>query len=48
MWNAGCLLPTQVADGRSVCFCGAVIGIADMEQHVYAAHMETETAVARS
>ena len=30
---------TQVADGRSTCFCGAAIGIADVEQHVLAAHM---------
>ena len=41
MWDRGCKLPTQVADGRSTCFCGAAIGIADMESHVYAAHMET-------
>ena len=40
MWNAGFKLPTQVADGRSTCFCGAEIGIADVESHVYAAHME--------
>jgi len=26
-----------VADGRSTCFSGAAIGIADVEQHVYAA-----------
>jgi hypothetical protein len=34
----------KVADagggGRSTCFCGAVIGIADVERHVYAARME--------
>ena len=40
MWDAGLKLPTQVADGRSTCFCGAAIGIADVEQHVLAAHME--------
>jgi hypothetical protein len=40
MWDAGLKLPTQVADGRSRCFCGAEIGIADVEQHVLAAHME--------
>jgi hypothetical protein len=44
MWNRGCKLPRQVADGRSTCFCGAAIGIADMESHVYAEHMETDTA----
>ncbi len=36
-WEAGLKLPTQVADGRSTCFSGAAIGIADVEQHVYAA-----------
>jgi hypothetical protein len=40
MWDAGCKLPTQVAGGRATCFCGAEIGIADVESHVYAAHME--------
>ena len=44
MWDAGLKLPTQVADGWSICFCGAAIGIADVEEHVYTAHMETETA----
>ena len=38
MWDKGCKLPTQVADGRSTCFCGAAIGIADVERHVYEAH----------
>jgi len=40
MLEAGLKLPTQVADGRATCFCGAAIGVADFEQHVYAAHME--------
>jgi len=40
MWDAGCTLPTQVAEGRSRCFCGADITIADSAQHVYSAHME--------
>jgi hypothetical protein len=40
MWDAGLKLPTHVADGRLTCFCGAQIGIADMEQRVLAAHME--------
>jgi hypothetical protein len=39
MWDAGLKLPTQVADGRATCFCGAAVGIADMERHVYEAHM---------
>jgi len=38
MWDAHCKLPTQTADGRSRCFCGAEIGIADMDEHIYAAH----------
>jgi hypothetical protein len=38
MWDAGLKLPTQVADGRSTCFCGEEIGIADMDRHVYATH----------
>jgi hypothetical protein len=44
MWDAGLKLPTQLADGRAVCFCGAAIGIDDMIQHVYAAHMEPKAA----
>lgn len=32
------------ADGRARCFCGAEITIADMDEHVYAAHMEPEAA----
>jgi hypothetical protein len=32
MWDASLKLPTQVADGRSACFCGAEI--ADVEGHV--------------
>jgi hypothetical protein len=43
MWAKGLKLPTQV-DGRAVCFCGAVISIADMNQHILAAHMEPEVA----
>jgi hypothetical protein len=27
-----------------VCFCGDAIGIDDMDDHVYAAHMEREAA----
>jgi hypothetical protein len=38
MWDAGCKLPTQAAGGRSRCFCGAEIGITDMDAHIYAAH----------
>jgi hypothetical protein len=39
MRASGAKLPTQVADGRSRCYCGAEIDIAGMDQHVYAAHM---------
>jgi hypothetical protein len=38
MWDAGCMLPTQVADGCSKCFCGAAIGIADVAIHIVEAH----------
>jgi hypothetical protein len=34
-----CKLPTQLPDGRSRCFCCAVIEVANMDRHVYAAHM---------
>jgi hypothetical protein len=33
-----CKLPTQAASGRARCFCGAEIGITDMDAHIYAAH----------
>jgi hypothetical protein len=39
MFDSGCTLPTQVCDGRSRCFCGAVIGLRSMKQHVFTAHM---------
>jgi hypothetical protein len=32
--------PTQLASGQSICFCGAVIDIKGMSQHVHVAHME--------
>jgi len=38
MHARGCRLPTQSADGRSLCFCGEVITIASMVPHVYALH----------
>ena len=40
MWDPGCRMPTQVTDGRSRCFCGTEIGVADVERHVAAAHTE--------
>ena len=38
-WEAGLKLLTQITDGRSRCFYGAEIRIADVEQHVLAVHM---------
>jgi hypothetical protein len=40
MWDSGCKLPTQLASGRSTCFCGAVIEIKGTSRHVRVAHME--------
>jgi hypothetical protein len=40
MSDSGCKLPTQVGGGQSRCFCGAVIDIKGMSQHVHVAHME--------
>jgi hypothetical protein len=39
MWATGSKLPTQSADGRSTCYCGASIDIAGMARHVTAAHL---------
>jgi hypothetical protein len=44
MWEESCRLPAQTADGRARCFCGAEIGIADLNQHIHAAHMKPKTA----
>jgi hypothetical protein len=44
MWGAGCKLPTQMANGRSRCFCGAEIDITSMDARIYAAHMEPKAA----
>jgi hypothetical protein len=41
MWDAGCKLPTQMADGRSRCFCGAEITIVNTAEHIYSVHKET-------
>ena len=48
MWDACCKLPTPVADGRARCFCDTEIGLADMDNHIYAAHMEPKAATARN
>jgi hypothetical protein len=42
MWETGCKLPTQEPSGRSRCFCGAAITIAETKGHVYAAHIVRE------
>jgi hypothetical protein len=42
MLDAGCKVPTEVADGRSRCFRGAAISLADMDDHIYTAHMEPD------
>jgi hypothetical protein len=38
MHDTGTPLPTQMASGRSKCFCGSPLEIATMDQHVLAAH----------
>jgi hypothetical protein len=38
MWDAGMKMPTQNQDGRSRCFCGAEITIANADDHIRAAH----------
>jgi hypothetical protein len=44
MWDAGCKLPTQMADGRSRWFCGAEIDVNTTSAHLYAAHTEPKAA----
>jgi hypothetical protein len=39
MHDTGTKMPTSLPNGRSQCFCGAVIDIAGTDQHVYDAHM---------
>ncbi len=40
MWSEGLKMPTQLASGRSKCFCGAAINLKNTEQHVYKKHMD--------
>jgi hypothetical protein len=40
MWDAGCKMRTQMANGRSRCFCGATIDIETAREHIYTAHLE--------
>jgi hypothetical protein len=42
MWDAGCRMPTQNTDGRSKCLCGAEITIANVDEHIYAAHLDLQ------
>jgi hypothetical protein len=39
MWSAGCRLPTQMANGRSQCYCGAEIDNQSISRHIAAEHM---------
>jgi hypothetical protein len=38
--DEGLKMPTQLASGRSKCFCGAEINLENTEQHVYKKHMD--------
>ncbi|MDO9385016.1 MAG: hypothetical protein Q7T86_19390 [Hyphomicrobiaceae bacterium] len=40
MHDTGTKLPTELASGRSHCFCGAEITIASVNQHILAAHVK--------
>ena len=40
MHDTGTPLPTQLASGRSKCFCGAPLTIATVDDHVNQAHMD--------
>ncbi len=40
MWNEGVKMPTQLASGKSKCFCGAEIDLTNTEDHIYSAHMD--------
>jgi hypothetical protein len=42
MWDAGLKLPTQLATGRSKCFCGADLTISGVTDHVRFAHREIQ------
>jgi hypothetical protein len=42
MWSAGCRMPTQMATGRSKCYCGAEIDNASISRHIAAEHMICE------
>jgi hypothetical protein len=40
MWNEGVKMPTQLASGKSKCFCGAKIDPTNTEDHISSAHMD--------
>jgi hypothetical protein len=42
MWESNSKMPTQSAEGRSTCYCGVPITIANMDSHIYAAHLAEE------
>jgi hypothetical protein len=42
MQELGRKLPTEIPEGRSRCFCGAVIDVATMGDHVYARHSRAD------
>jgi hypothetical protein len=44
MWDRGFKLPTQLASGRSKCFCGADLTICNVTDHIQVAHRLMETA----
>ena len=40
MHDAGAKLPTEMASGRSKCFCGAELTAENISDHVLAAHKD--------
>jgi hypothetical protein len=40
MHDTGTPLPTQMSDGRSLCFCGAPLTNATIDAHIQQAHMD--------
>jgi SOS response associated peptidase (SRAP) len=42
MWDTGHRLPTQASDGRSTCFCGAMLTIGAVPDHVLSVHSRGE------
>jgi hypothetical protein len=40
MWDTGMKMPTEIADDRSHCFCGAVLTTATTSGHIEIAHLD--------